>query len=277
MDLAPADGQLYALRDVTGTVPSIPLIASSIMSKKIAGGAQAIVLDVKVGQGAFMENLDRARELADLMTQIGDLAGKKTICVLSDMNQPLGRAVGNALELREAIEALRGGGPPDFREHVLQLSAHMLVIGNRARDLEEGRQMADQAISGGKAFARFRVLVGAQGGDVSYVDNPGKLPTARYIEEVSSPRSGWLAQVGARGIGEASVALGAGRAVKFDAVDHAVGFIIHHKVGDRVVQGEPLFSVHANEETKGAEARERVLAAHVITDEPVPRLPLFYP
>lgn len=276
IDLAPADGKLYALRDVTGTVPSIPLIASSIMSKKIAGGAQAIVLDVKVGQGAFMENLERAHELSDLMMQIGDLAGKKTICVLSDMNQPLGRAVGNALELREAIEALHGAGPPDFREHALQLSAHMLVIGNRARDLEHGRQMADQAISGGLAFEKFRALVEAQGGDVSYVDNPEKLPTARYVAEVPSPRSGWLAQVGARAVGEASVALGAGRAVKSDAVDHAVGFIIYHKVGDHVEQGESLFSVHASDETKGAEARARVLAAHVITDEPVPPLPLFY-
>jgi pyrimidine-nucleoside phosphorylase len=276
IDLAPADGKLYALRDVTGTVPSIPLIASSIMSKKIAGGAQAIVLDVKVGQGAFMENLDRARQLSDLMMQIGDLAGKETICVLSDMNQPLGRAVGNALELREAIEALHGGGPPDFREHVLQLSAHMLVIGKRASDLDHGRQMAAQAISAGRAFEKFRVLVEAQGGDVTYVDNPQKLPTARYIDEVHSPHSGWLAQVGARAVGEAAVALGAGRAVKSDAVDHAVGFIIHHKVGDHVEEGEPLFSVHANDETKGAEARERVLAAHIFTDQPVPPLPLFY-
>lgn len=276
IDLAPADGKLYALRDVTGTVPSIPLIASSIMSKKIAGGAQAIVLDVKVGQGAFMENLDSARELSDLMMQIGELAGKTTTCVLSDMNQPLGNAVGNALEVREAIQTLHAGGPPDFREHVLRLSAEMLVAGKRASDLNEGRNMAAQAIEEGRAFEKFRVLVGAQGGDLSYVDSPEKFPEARFVDGVEAPRSGWLAQVGAREVGEAAVALGAGRALKSDAVDHSVGFIIHHKVGNHVEKGEPLFVVHANDEAKGAEARARVLRAHIFADEAVVPLPLFY-
>ncbi len=276
MDLAPADGKLYALRDVTGTVPSIPLIASSIMSKKIAAGANAIVLDVKVGKGAFMETLDKARELAALMTQIGDLAGRKTICLLSDMNQPLGNAVGNALEVKEAIDALQGGGPADFREHCLHVSAHMLVVGKRAKDLGEGRRLAEKAIADGSAFEKFRVLVEAQGGDVSYVDDPDKLPRAKFVEVVKAPRSGWLAQVDARSVGEASVALGAGRAKKSDAVDHAVGFVIHHKVGDKVEKGEPLFTIHANDEKKQPEARERVLAAHVFSDEPVPPLPLFY-
>ena len=276
LDLAPADGKLYALRDVTGTVPSTPLIASSIMSKKIAAGAQAIVLDVKVGKGAFMETLEAARELADLMTQIGELAGRKTICLLSDMNQPLGHAVGNALEVKEAIETLKGGGPEDFREHCLHVSAHMLVVGRRAKDLKEGRALAEKALADGRALAKFRVLVEAQGGDASYVDDPDQLPKAKFVEAVKSPRSGWLAQVNARDVGEASVLLGAGRAKKSDAIDHAVGFVIHHKVGERVEGGQPLFTVHANDEQKLAEARERVLAAYVFSDKAVPALPLFY-
>ncbi len=250
LDLAPADGKLYALRDVTGTVPSIPLIASSIMSKKIAAGANAIVLDVKVGKGAFMETLDDARKLSDLMIQIGDLAGRKTICLLSDMNQPLGHAVGNALEVIEAIDTLKGGGPNDFREHCLHVSAHMLLVGKRAKDLNEGRKMAEKAIADGSAFEKFRVLVQAQGGDVSYVDDPDKFPRAKFVEVVKAPRSGWLAHVDARSVGEASVSLGAGRAKKSDPVDHAVGFVIHHKVGDKVEKGEPLFTVHANDEAK---------------------------
>ncbi|MFZ1043539.1 MAG: thymidine phosphorylase [Anaerolineales bacterium] len=276
LDLAPADGKLYALRDVTGTVPSIPLIASSIMSKKIAAGAHAIVLDVKVGKGAFMETLEMARELSDLMIQIGDLAGRKTICLLSDMNQPLGHAVGNALEVIEAIDTLRGGGPNDFREHCLHVSAHMLVIGKRAKDLDEGRRMAEQAIANGSAFEKFRVLVQAQGGDISYVDDPDEFPRAKFIEVVNAPRSGWLAQVDARSVGEASVSLGGGRAKKSDPVDHAVGFVIHHKVGDRVEKGEPLFTIHANDAKKQAEARAQVLGAHVFGDAPVPPLLLFY-
>ena len=255
LDLAPADGKLYSLRDVTGTVPSIPLIASSIMSKKIAAGAQAIVLDVKVGKGAFMETLDMARELAGLMTQIGELAGRKTVCLLSDMNQPLGQAVGNALEVKEAIEALKGGGPGDFREHCLHVSAQMLLVGQRASDLQTGRRMAEKAIADGSAFEKFRVLVQAQGGEVSFVDEPEKLPQAKLVETVKSPRSGWLSEVDARTIGEASVALGAGRAKKSDAVDHAVGFVILHKVGDRVEEGEPLFAVHANDPKKADAAR----------------------
>ncbi len=198
LDLAPADGKLYSLRDVTGTVPSIPLIASSIMSKKIAAGAQAIVLDVKVGKGAFMETLDMARELAGLMTQIGELAGRKTVCLLSDMNQPLGQAVGNALEVKEAIEALKGGGPGDFREHCLHVSAQMLLVGQRASDLQTGRRMAEKAIADGSAFEKFRVLVQAQGGEVSFVDEPEKLPQAKLVETVKSPRSGWLSEVDAR-------------------------------------------------------------------------------
>ncbi len=275
-DLAPADGKLYALRDVTGTVQSIPLIASSVMSKKIAAGSHAIVLDVKVGQGAFMETLSEARELADLMVQIGQLAGREVVALLSDMNQPLGNAVGNALEVMEAIDTLRGGGPEDFREHCLHVAAHMLVLGKRASDLNEGRQLAEWAIIEDRAIEKFRTLVAAQGGDVAYVDDPDKLPRAKFIEVVESPESGYLRQVRARIVGEAAVALGAGRARKGDPVDHAVGFVIHHKVGDKIEKGQALFTVHANDEKLLIEARDAVLAAHNWTDAPVPALPLFY-
>ncbi len=276
LDLAPADGKLYALRDVTGTVQSIPLIASSIMSKKIAAGAQAIVLDVKVGLGAFMETLDEARRLASLMTDIGRLAGRKVVTLLSDMNQPLGQAVGNSLEVIEAIETLHGRGPADFLEHCLHVSAHMLVLGKRAVDLETGRRMAEGVIASGEAFEKFRVLVGAQGGDVSYADNPEKFPKAKFIEVVKADRRGILSQVNARTIGEASVSLGAGRAVKSDPVDHAVGFIIHHKVGDQLDEGEPLFTIHANDANKQAAARESLKTAFQWSNKPVAPLPLFY-
>ena len=276
MDLAPADGKMYALRDVTGTVPSLPLIASSIMSKKIAAGAQAIVLDVKMGLGAFMETLEDARELANLMVDIGRLAGRKTVALLSDMNQPLGAAVGNALEVIEAIDTLRGGGPADFREHCLHVASHVLVIGQRAKNLAEGRAMAEKSIAEGSALEEFRVLVAAQGGDASYVDDVSKFERAKFVEVVNAPRSGFISQVHARGVGEASVALGAGRAKKSDAVDHAVGFLIHKKVGDKVREGEPLFEVHANDRAKLDEARTAVLSAHEFRDEFVPPLPLFY-
>lgn len=275
-DLAPADGKLYALRDVTGTVQSIPLIASSIMSKKIAAGAHAVVLDVKLGYGAFMETLEDARELAGLMTKIGQLAGRKVVALLSDMNQPLGNAVGNALEVREAIDMLHGGGPDDFREHCLHISAHMLVLGEKAKGLAEGRKMSEKALKDGSAFEMLRTLVKAQGGDVSYVDDPEKLPKAKFVEVVESPQSGYLDQVQARSVGVAAVELGAGRAKKGDSIDHAVGTVIHQKVGDKIEKGQPLFTVHANDEKMLANAREAILAAHGWNDAPVPALPLFY-
>ena len=276
LDLAPADGKLYALRDVTGTVQSIPLIASSIMCKKLAAGAQAILLDVKTGLGAFMETLEEARQLADLMVDIGQMAGREVVALLSDMNQPLGNAVGNSLEVIEAIETLKDNGPEDFLEHCLHVSAHMLVLGMRANDLAEGQAMAEKSIANGSALEKFRVLVEAQGGDVSYVNDPSKFPKVEYVEVVKSPQSGYLAQVQARSVGEAAVALGAGRAHKSDPIDHAVGFLIHHKVGDQVQKGEPLFTIHANDEDKLAEARNSVLSAHSFSQEPVERLPLFY-
>jgi len=276
LDLAPADGKLYALRDVTGTVQSIPLIASSIMCKKLAAGAQAILLDVKTGLGAFMETLEDARQLANRMVDIGQLAGRDVVALLSDMNQPLGNAVGNSLEVVEAIETLKDNGPEDFLEHCLHVSAHMLVLGKRAANLTDGRAMAEKSIAGGSALEKFRLLVEAQGGDVSYVDDPSKFPRAEYVEVVESPQSGYLAQLQARTVGEAAVALGAGRARKSDPIDHAVGFVIHRKVGDQVERGDPLFTVHANDREKLEEAREAVLSAHIFSAEPVERLPLFY-
>jgi len=276
LDLAPADGKMYALRDVTGTVPSTPLIASSIMCKKIAAGATAIVLDVKVGLGAFMETLEEARELANLMVDIGHLAGRKTVALLSDMNQPLGSAVGNSLEVIEAIEMLRGHAPADYREHCLHVTAHVLVAGGRANDLNEGRVMAERCVADGSALEKFRILVQAQGGDVSYVDDISRFERAKYVEVVNAPRSGFISQVHARIVGEASVVLGAGRAKKSDPIDHAVGFIIHKKVGDQVAEGEPLFEIHANDEEKMAEARSAVLLAHNFSNKFVSPLPLFY-
>jgi pyrimidine-nucleoside phosphorylase len=276
LDLAPADGKLYALRDVTGTVQSIPLIASSIMSKKIAAGAQAILLDVKVGLGAFMENLDEARALSYLMINIGKLAGRQVVTLLSDMNQPLGAAVGNALEVVEAIDTLHGGGPLDFREHCLHVSAQMLVMGRRSPDIQSARRLAEDAISSGSAFEKFRVLVAAQSGDVSFLDDPQKFPKAKFTGMVNADRSGYLNMVHARIIGEASVALGAGRARKGDPVDHAVGFVIHRKVGDHVEQNQPLLTIYADDEAKLAEARLGVRAAFGWSDQPVPPLPLFY-
>ncbi len=275
-DLAPADGKLYALRDVTGTVPSIPLIASSIMSKKIAAGAQAIVLDVKIGLGAFMENLEEGRKLARLMVAIGELSGRKVVALLSDMNQPLGWAVGNALEVREALDTLRGSGPEDFREHCLVAAAHMLIVGRKAANLETARSMAEGALESGRALESFRRLVQAQGGDVRYVDEPNRLPQALLVETVPASRAGYLLGINAREVGETSVELGAGRARKEDPIDHAVGIEIHHKVGDYVQAGEPLFTIHANDAAKLTAARMRLLAAHQWSTEPVQPLPLFY-
>lgn len=276
LDLAPADGKLYALRDVTGTVPSIPLIASSIMCKKLASGAHAILLDVKTGLGAFMETLAEARVLANLMMDIGKLAGREVVALLSDMNQPLGCAVGNSLEVIEAIETLHGGGPQDFREHCLHVTAHMLVLGKRAKDLAEGRAMAEKVMTDGSAFEKFRVLVQVQGGDVSYVDDVSKFPRAKFVEVVKAHRSGSISQVHARSVGEASVILGAGRAKKSDSIDHAVGIIVHKKVGDKVEMGEALFTIHANDESKLLEARGMVFAGHSFSDTSELPLPLFY-
>lgn len=275
-DLAPADGKLYALRDVTGTVQSIPLIASSVMSKKIAAGAQAIVLDVKCGLGAFMRTIEEARSLAQMMVSIAHLTGRKAIALISDMNQPLGWTVGNALEVREAIDTLHGEGPKDFREHCLEVASYMLYLGKKVSSKEEGRQLAEQAIASGRAWQRFRDLVMAQGGDVRYIDQPQRLPRASVIETLEAPRSGYLKVIHARIIGETAVLLGAGRSKKEDAIDHAVGIVLHHKVGDFVQRGDPLCTIHANSVAWLEEARRRLLAAHIFSEEAVEPLPLFY-
>jgi len=275
-DLAPADGKLYALRDVTGTVPAPPLIASSVMSKKLAAGANRIVLDVKVGTGAFMKTQEEARSLAKLMVKIARLAGRKAVALLSDMNQPLGHAVGNALEVKEAIETLHGGGPTDFRQHAIEVASQLLLLGQAEKTLSAARKRAGVTLKDGSAFERFRDLVSAQGGDVRYVDDPSLLPRAKFVEEVPAPRSGYLKWVDARQIGEASVALGAGRAKKGDPIDHAVGIVVLHKVGDRVAKGAPLFTLHANDQTKLEATRAQVLAAHQWSAKKVKPLPLFY-
>jgi pyrimidine-nucleoside phosphorylase len=275
-DLAPADGKLYALRDVTGTVPSIPLIASSVMSKKIAGGAQAIVLDVKVGKGAFMRNLEDAKKLSKLMVAIGRLSGRRVVACLSDMNKPLGHAVGNALEVKEAIETLHGRGPADFREHCLEVASHMLVVGEKAETLKAARKMATETLDSGKSWEKFRMLVQNQGGDVSFVDEPERLAKAKFIETVYAPKEGYLHEINAQTVGETSVELGAGRVKKGDPIDPAVGIIILHKVGDQVKEGEALCEIHANDRKKLADARKRLLAAHVIETSACEPLPLFY-
>lgn len=275
-DLAPADGVLYKLRDVTGTVDSIPLIASSIMSKKIAGGAQAIVLDVKIGVGAFMKNLEEARTLSKLMESIGTLSGRKVIAVLSDMNQPLGFAVGNALEVKEAIDTLHGKGPADFAEHCLHVASHMLLIGEKAETLDEARLLVEKTLNSGEAWQKFRSMVINQGGDVSFVDHPEKMPLAPVIETVNSPRDGYLKWIDAKEIGETTVDMGAGRKKKEDLIDHAVGVIIHNKVGDKVNKGDALFTLHANTRDSLNKAQERILNAHEISDSACPPLPLFY-
>lgn len=275
-DLAPADGKYYALRDVTGTVPAIPLIASSVMSKKIAAGANVMVLDVKVGVGAFMENLEEARELSKLMVSIAKLSNRKAICLLSDMNQPLGYAVGNALELKEAIETLKGGGPEDFVEHCVLAAAYLVWLGGKAESVETGRKMVEQVLKDGSAFEKFKKLVHLQGGDVRYVEQPDLLPKADYIKTIHAEQDGYIEFVHARKVGEASVDLGAGRAKKGDPIDFAVGIVIHQKVGNAIKTGDPLFTIHANQPDKLDEAVKRVGEAFAFSDEVVQPLPLFY-
>ena len=275
-DLAPADGKLYALRDVTGTVQSIPLIASSIMSKKIASGSHAIVLDVKVGRGAFMQSLSQAKELANVMVSIGELSGRRVIAVLSPMDQPLGNAVGNALELKEAVQMLKGIGPEDYHYHCLHLAAYMLVLGNKAKDVETGVVMAQAAIDNGSGLAKFRELVQAQHGDLRYVDDLELLPKASHVHLLQSETSGWVKTVDAREIGESSVMLGAGRAQKGDQIDPAVGIVVHIKVGDYVNTGDTLFEVHVNDESKYNDAMVKIKNSVELSTEPVERPPYFY-
>lgn len=276
VDLAPADGKMYALRDVTGTVQSIPLIASSVMSKKIAAGANAILLDVKTGLGAFMQTLEEAKELAEVMVSIGKLSGRAVVAVLSDMNQPLGEMVGNAMELAEAVRALSNEAPPDYMEHCLDIAARLLVLGHKAKDVDGAKRMALDVIENGAAFAMLRRLVIAQGGDASYINHLEKLPQAKERFTVAAPQTGYIAQVHARKVGETAVALGAGRAMKTDVIDPAVGIRVFIKVGDYIETGQPMFEVHSNTPQTNDGITKMLLDAVLFSEEKTMPLPLFY-
>ncbi len=275
-NLAPADRKLYALRDVTGTVSSLPLIVSSIMSKKLAGGATAILLDVKVGSGAFMKTVEEATRLAEAMVRLGRELGRRVGALVSDMNQPLGWAVGNALEVQEAINVLHEAGPPDLREHCLVVAAEMLALAGRVANSGEGAELAAQAIADGSAWRKFRAMVAAQGGDIRFVDEPDRLPRAPIIEPVPAPAEGYLQKVDAAQIGRAVVDLGGGREKKGDPIDHSVGVVVHYKVGEWVQKGTPLCTIYASDRVRLERARARLLGAHTVGPEPVPSLPLFY-
>lgn len=277
-DLAPADGKLYALRDVTATVSSIPLIACSIMSKKLAAGADAIVLDVKVGSGAFMKTVEEARELAQLMVQIGKDAGRETVAVLSDMNQPLGHAVGNALEVQEAIATLRGDEdiPADFWTHCATIAGHMLILAGQADTLTGANVLLHQARNSGRALAKFRAMVTAQGGDGSQVDQPNILPQAPFIQEVYAPREGYIAAIDTAGVGLAAMRLGAGRAKKGDLIDPAVGVTMPVKIGDQLMEGDLLCTVHARTEEALTAAISELQATISWSDKAVTPPPHFH-
>ena len=246
-NLAPANKKLYALRDVTATVDSIPLIASSIMSKKIAAGADAIVLDVTTGDGAFMKNLEDAKRLASTMVQIGKLANRQTMAVISDMSQPLGEAIGNSLEVVEAIETLQGKGPKDLEEMCYVLGSQMVVLAKKADTLEQAREMLEEALHSGKAFAKFKEMVANQGGDVSVIDHPEKLLTAKYEIELPAKQSGVITKLVANELGIAAMMLGAGRKTKEDTIDFAVGLKLRKKVGEAIQAGESVLTIYANQ------------------------------
>lgn len=245
-NLTPADKKLYALRDVTATVNSIPLIASSIMSKKIAAGADAIVLDVKTGAGAFMKDFDDAKELAKTMVDIGNNVGRNTMAIISDMSQPLGYAIGNALEVKEAIDTLKGEGPTDLKELCLVLGSQMVVLAKKAKSLEQAREMLEESIKSSKAIDSFKTFLSSQGGDASVVDSPDKLPKAKYQFEFEAETEGYVSEIIADSIGTAAMLLGAGRATKESSIDLAVGLVLRKKVGDKVSKGESLVTIHSN-------------------------------
>jgi pyrimidine-nucleoside phosphorylase len=269
-DLVPADKKLYALRDVTATVDIIPLIASSIMSKKIAGGADAIVLDVKVGDGAFMKTLEEARDLARIMVELGRLDGREVVCELTDMDQPLGRAVGNALEIREALDTLDGAGPPDLTELVLGAAAQLLALSDLDVGLDEGRRRAENAVASGAARELYDSWILEQGGD------PGRdaLPRAPIVREATAPTGGFVEQIATTGVGLAALRLGAGRVTKEDAIDHSVGIVCLAKRGDRVEAGQALAEVHARDEAWAQHAVAEVTACYRIGNDEPERKPI---
>jgi pyrimidine-nucleoside phosphorylase len=267
-NLVPADKLLYALRDVTATVDNVSLIAASIMSKKLAGGADAIVLDVKVGDGAFMKTLEDGRVLSEAMIELGRRAGRKVVCMLTDMDQPLGQAVGNALELREAIATLHGEGPADFSELVLRSVAHLLALSDLEIDEDEGRRRAEAAVADGSAVAAYERWIRAQDGD----PDESALPTASVVREVKAPASGFVSRIGAVKIGVAALHLGAGRQTKEDEIDHSVGIVCRAKRGDAMTAGDVLAEIHARDDASAAEAEAAVLEAYELAAEaPRPR------
>jgi pyrimidine-nucleoside phosphorylase len=273
-DLAPADGRMYALRDVTGTVDSLPLIAGSIMSKKLAAGANAIVLDVKVGSGAFMKTLAEARALAQAMVAIGHEAGLQVRAVISDMAQPLGFAIGNALEVREAIATLQGHGPADLLELALVLGNELLAMAGQGESDAVRRARLRDGLQSGAALAKLRAFVVNQGGDGTYIDDPDRLPTAPVQTPLPAPQDGTIAAIDAEALGRATVALGAGRATKADTIDHAVGIVLARKVGETVRAGEPLLIIHARDDAQVATVTPALLAAYRWHAGPVERPPL---
>jgi pyrimidine-nucleoside phosphorylase len=278
-DLAPADKALYALRDVTGTVPSLPLIASSIMSKKLAAGADAIVLDVKCGHGAFMETLEEANALAKLMVAIGTRAGRKVVALITQMEQPLGNAVGNALEVEEAIATLHGRGPADFQSLVEQVATEMVLLGTpqgKTLDADAAREQVRSAIASGAALAKFRAFVVAQGGGGALVDDPTRLPHAPILVEVPAAEAGVVQAVDSRAIGLAVVALGGGRHKKGDPIDYSVGVIVHAKVGDAVQKGTPLCTIHATSQEAAQSVMEQIVGAYTVGDGAREPLPIVY-
>lgn len=275
-NLVPADKKLYALRDVTATVDNMSLIASSIMSKKIASGADAIVLDVKVGDGAFMKTADAAKELAGEMVHIGNALGRKTIGVISDMDQPLGYAIGNNLEVIEAIELLKGNGPKDLLELTLTLGANMLVCAKKADSLEEGKELLLKNIENGRGLLKLKDFIKAQGGDTSYIDNTDKFEKARYIKEVLAPKDGYITKINAEAIGLIAMELGAGRATKDSEIDLSVGLVLNKKRGEKVNKGEVIAFIHSNNENNIEKAYNDIIQNISISESYDNKIPLIY-
>jgi pyrimidine-nucleoside phosphorylase/thymidine phosphorylase len=268
-EIAPADRKLYALRDVTGTVESPFLICASIMSKKLAEGIDALVLDVKTGSGAFMKKEEDAEFLAELMVETGERMGKSVIALITNMDQPLGLYAGNSLEVIEAIEVLRGGGPEDLRELCFELAARMFQLGGTADTVPQGKAQVEQLIGSGKALETFGRMIALQGGDPRVIDDPGRLPRARTTQEVPSPKSGFVTEMDCEAFGTACVILGGGREKKEDAVDPSVGIVFHRKLGDSVSAGEPLCTVHSNSDTRASRAIELLVRSYQVTDTPL--------
>jgi pyrimidine-nucleoside phosphorylase len=275
-EIAPADRKLYALRDVTGTVESPYLICASIMSKKLAEGIDALVLDVKTGSGAFMKGEKDAAFLAELMVETGERMGKQVVALITDMDQPLGKMIGNALEVVEVVEILRGEGPDDLRELCLELAGWMLHLGGVSKTVAEGKQQSAKLISSGQALARFRQMIELQGGDARVIDDSKFLPQAQHTMLVASAKSGYLASMQCEQIGTACVILGGGRERKEDSVDPAVGIVLHKKVGDKVSAGEPLATIYYNAEPLGQRARQLIEASCQIEDAPPAKRPLIH-